>query len=73
MKGLLLIIIIFFGAKDVFYSQSQLMFLKVSKGILTQSFMNRYIDSVDKLIQELVLRLPQVNIGKMFLGTFVTS
>lgn len=64
MKSLLLTL---FGAKDFFYSQSQLMFLKVSKGILSQSFMNQYIDSVDKLIQELVLRLPQVNKGKKVL------
>lgn len=34
--------------------------------------MNQYTASVDKLIQQLVLRLPQVNKGKKFLGTFVT-
>lgn len=44
----------------------------VLKSIFSQSFMNQYTASVDKLIQQLVLRLPQVNKGKKFLGTFVT-
>jgi len=34
--------------------------------------MNQHVVSVDKLIQELVLQLPQFNKGKTFLGTFVT-
>lgn len=45
---------------------------RVSKNILSQSFMAQHVVSVDKVIQELVLQLPQVNIGKKFLGTFVT-
>lgn len=45
----------------------------VLRSIFSQSFMNQYAASVDKLIQELVLRLPQVNKGKKSLGTFVTS